>query len=631
MSPLASPPRPEELLAHTAWMKPLARRLLSDDAGADDIVQEAWLAALSRPPRAPEASGSWLGRVVRNLSLRARRERDRRERRERRAARPESLSVTPDQVLEQAEMHRLLVEEVLRMEEPYRSAVLLRYFGEQSAAQIALQQEVPLDTVKTRLRRALDRLRERLDRVYGGRQAWMLAILPLAGAAAAGTLAGGSAATAYAAGTGSACGASPAAAITGISLGGWIMGKTALAIGVVAVITLAGGYGIGRFLSKPDAEEAKARLGLVERTKVEEFDDRLQKAVAELEKAQVAMAALRGEKEALATRADALDGDLQAAREEAMAKAKAEERPKMAVSFGKYADLESLQTADWAEMADAAKNIGELFAQVMEKVAGGEKVGDALQALQLKIAEQNMKLVKPYLGLVGKIPTNAPGSNGEFTHPILTANLLGAVLKNAEVPLTSAQRKAFSQIGTDFESRYEQLQAGYGEGTPKLERFMDELELKREAMSGMRDLLRPEQRAAAYRSDVEDTMGDVLSAMVMAYPRIQGLEGDSAEGLRAALAKQVSEKYKLAPAQAEALGGAFDAWLDEVRPHLAPAKKGDLPRLDPTTAAGRAQVNLYKRILALADLDEKARQRVLGGESLLVPKLVEPGAESAKE
>ena len=41
----------ETLLRHSEWAQALARRLVSDDATADDVVQEAWLAALRRPPR----------------------------------------------------------------------------------------------------------------------------------------------------------------------------------------------------------------------------------------------------------------------------------------------------------------------------------------------------------------------------------------------------------------------------------------------------------------------------------------------------------------------------------------------------------------------------------------------------
>ena len=52
----------EDLLARSSWLRPLARRLLSDAAGTDDIVQETCLAFLRR--RSVEASGAWLGRLT---------------------------------------------------------------------------------------------------------------------------------------------------------------------------------------------------------------------------------------------------------------------------------------------------------------------------------------------------------------------------------------------------------------------------------------------------------------------------------------------------------------------------------------------------------------------------------------
>jgi len=104
-----SPTQLEDLLARSSWIRPLARRLLPDADEADDIVQETCLAFLRRPPRSVETSGGWLGRVVRNLVARSRQARARREDRERRAARPERISVTPDELLHQAEVHRLLV------------------------------------------------------------------------------------------------------------------------------------------------------------------------------------------------------------------------------------------------------------------------------------------------------------------------------------------------------------------------------------------------------------------------------------------------------------------------------------------------------------------------------------------
>ena len=163
------------------------------------------------------------------------------------------------------------------MDEPYRSTVLLRFFGDQSLAQIARQQGVPLDTVKTRLRRAIEQLRERLDHLYGGREAWTLGILSLVGgmAALSSPPAVASTTTAHAAGLASTGGASSAATIANISLGGFVVSqKTVLTLGLIGIITLTGGYGLGRLASNPNAEDARTRLALAEA--------RLKKDIAEL-------------------------------------------------------------------------------------------------------------------------------------------------------------------------------------------------------------------------------------------------------------------------------------------------------------------------------------------------------------
>ena len=58
------------LLSHAEFVRRLARSLLHDEAAAEDVVQETYLAALVRPPRVTgEATArAWLARVVRNLS-----------------------------------------------------------------------------------------------------------------------------------------------------------------------------------------------------------------------------------------------------------------------------------------------------------------------------------------------------------------------------------------------------------------------------------------------------------------------------------------------------------------------------------------------------------------------------------
>ena len=172
---------PEELLGHAGWMRALARGLLNDASRADDVVQDAWVAAVRQPPREKGAAGAWLARVVRNFALRARAADSRRRAREERVARPERDENTPDSVLQRAELHRTVVDAVLGLDEPFRTTVLLRFFEGRSTQEIARRERVHVATVRWRLRKALDTLRERLDRQYDGRRAaWHAIMLPLA-------------------------------------------------------------------------------------------------------------------------------------------------------------------------------------------------------------------------------------------------------------------------------------------------------------------------------------------------------------------------------------------------------------------------------------------------------------------
>ena len=67
----------------------------------------------------------------------------------------------------------------MELEEPYRTTVMLRYFGDLSSAEIARRQGIPEGTVRSRLKRALDRLRRDLDERHRGREVWGGAVVRL--------------------------------------------------------------------------------------------------------------------------------------------------------------------------------------------------------------------------------------------------------------------------------------------------------------------------------------------------------------------------------------------------------------------------------------------------------------------
>jgi len=182
---------PDELTAHAEWIRGLALQLVRDAARADDLVQETYLAALERRPETGRSLKPWLRRVLQKRFAFGVRCDARRRSREVAGAVEEALPPS-DALVESAEAHARLVQELTRLREPYRTALLLRYFEGKSPQEIAERQGVPAATVRSHLKRGLDDLRERLDRRDGGgRRTWALALIPLAAASRDAKLAGG--------------------------------------------------------------------------------------------------------------------------------------------------------------------------------------------------------------------------------------------------------------------------------------------------------------------------------------------------------------------------------------------------------------------------------------------------------
>ena len=174
-----------DLLSHSAWVRRLAKSLVHDDALADDLTQEAWLAALRHPPAPGLSPRPWLGQVLRNLVRMRFRGESRRRKREAAAQQdPAAAAACPDspaQLVERVETQRALAGLVVGLAEPYRSTILLRYYEGLSAADIAARQSVPAGTVRWRLKTGLAKLRAELDRHHGGdRQRWLPVLAPLA-------------------------------------------------------------------------------------------------------------------------------------------------------------------------------------------------------------------------------------------------------------------------------------------------------------------------------------------------------------------------------------------------------------------------------------------------------------------
>jgi len=154
--------------------------------------------------------------------------------REARAAQGEALPSAADTVA-RTEILRRVVDAVHALDEPYRTVLLLRFLDELSPREIARLEAVPVETVRTQVRRGLERVRAQLaagsKEATGDESAWLAALLPFTPRPTVGTpLPRGSAASAPVGAT-----AAPASLLTEVLL---MSTKTTLVIAAGAVASL---------------------------------------------------------------------------------------------------------------------------------------------------------------------------------------------------------------------------------------------------------------------------------------------------------------------------------------------------------------------------------------------------------
>ncbi|MCR9245819.1 MAG: sigma-70 family RNA polymerase sigma factor [bacterium] len=254
-----------ELRADVRWLRELAVRLIRDPALADDAVQEAWLAAdRSGRTNGPERRGV-LFRAMRRFAWRWRRAEGRRSRHEAAGSRSFDLPSTAE-LLSRGEERQRLWRRLTELAEPYRTTLLLRYQEGLDTRAIARRFEAPEDTVRRRIRRGLELLRERYqqdgDQPGRGLSALALVAWPVGNPSttvANGDLTGDPAGATNLA-TPAMTSASTGAAVL---IGAWMMKKSVAVAAIVIAASVLGGiaWHANQSPEPPPEEHAASRVG----------------------------------------------------------------------------------------------------------------------------------------------------------------------------------------------------------------------------------------------------------------------------------------------------------------------------------------------------------------------------------
>ncbi|MBY0526772.1 MAG: sigma-70 family RNA polymerase sigma factor [Gemmataceae bacterium] len=152
------------LQRHGAMVHGVCRRILNDAHDVDDAFQAIFLILVRKGGSIgrKDSIGSWLYRVAFHVALRAKARADRRRSQERQVE--DMASASDSSETNWSDLRPVLDEELNRLPEKYRAPMVLCYLEGKTQEEAAAHLRWPAGTVRGRLARARDLLRERLTR-----------------------------------------------------------------------------------------------------------------------------------------------------------------------------------------------------------------------------------------------------------------------------------------------------------------------------------------------------------------------------------------------------------------------------------------------------------------------------------
>lgn len=598
------PPELPDLIDHSRFVRNLARRLLRDDDAAEDVVQETMLAAVKARPSTGRSLRPWLATVARNVIRKRHRGKERLRRREQVASKPEALTSTAD-LAARAEILQRVVDAVLSLDEPNRSAVLLRYYEDLPPREIAKRLGVGVETVRGRLKRAVKQLRARLDGADPrGRAGWMPAVAGLCGlelpvdiaAAASGTATQGAVAGESAAAATATSAVSLPALAAALLIGG------AASLFVTSAATMPGDD-----LRPRAAPSHAARVDAPSLASLPSGSQPVGPDAERYASAQAANARLRAERDRLTAE---------------LGRLALQPLDPAVFTFGWPTDGEAFQHTNWLELAEHVRVMTGLLPEVRAAVASGGSVDPNVQRM---LKSHNEALVVFAMTVASDLGTTH--ANLAYTHPAMLSNLVRALLELAEDPLAVEQREQIRMLGQRWAAETDAVPA-VEPGAPALEGMVEAVAARLRFVEEFKRILTVRQRETLYASELEDRAElDLLSpALVFALRR--GVPAPDPATLRREIVAKLFAHAGIEGQDPDLFERAAEEWLDAMPGVYEPTTWYAIDLAFPTADAlqhlARAQAVAIRAILASGRLSAAEARRLGDATLLLVPMVLAP-------
>ena len=348
----------------------------------------------------------------------------------------------------------------------------------------------------------------------------------------------------------------------------------------------------------------------------DEARDSAEAAAAQLETSRREKQAAEEATEKLQEQVNELKAELAALRDERR------EAGFLPVDFGQWREVEGLSRANWQELGDTYTKMNELLKERADDLREGRESDPKKME---RIGELNGTLIKHLVKIYGELPSHTD-ANGAFTHPANLVNILSGQLEGAGLPLTATQITELKELGSEYDQRWDALQASYTGETWKLRKLVDEAELKEWFHDEMFKVTTAAQKAAALPPGVEGYLGlDLYSAGLMIAMITDPQQVSNVEDARTRLRTKAATQLGVDAAQFDANAYLIENWMTALSGMLAPVSKNQsqLIRTHDAIAAGKAQLTALEALSKTLSITPEAQEALKGAQIIWLPQVIQ--------